>query len=151
WEKLDLNSAYVPWMVATATRFDPDDPKYLPLSYRGLVMPKLRQFRAKRGESPPPENDPENHYPNLERKLKKLDQALKGLEAKKPEEIALPPAQFSPGDGFDVFNAGQGSEGSTTQGPLGMGGPPVPGGGSGGSGIIPSPIGGGGIIPSPIG
>jgi hypothetical protein len=45
WKEIDLNTSYGPYLVATARRFEDDDPKLTPVIYPGLVMPRLMQFR----------------------------------------------------------------------------------------------------------
>lgn len=45
-QTLDLNRDYVPYIILTGRRFEEDDRELAPLIFPGLVMPRLKQFRA---------------------------------------------------------------------------------------------------------
>lgn len=45
-QPLDLNKDYVPYIILTGRRFEEDDREVQPLIIPGLVMPRLKQFRA---------------------------------------------------------------------------------------------------------
>ena len=129
--KLDLRE-YGEFLYLSGRRLEPEDPTYAPVSYPGLVMPKLFQFRMEKpaadaggskgsgaGGSPPvggsaggsgagsgatpAVGDPEkDRYPRPEKELKLLDKALNDLKGKDPASVAKPPKQFQR-DPFDPF------------------------------------------------
>jgi hypothetical protein len=124
WQNIDLGAAYRPFLVATGRRFEPDKPKYQKISFLGLVMKPLLQFRDKHegaAAEPPAADDFENHYPEVETRLKNISSTLAALEEKAPSEIAAPPAQFTAGD-FDPFNPSAAPSESPTK-PGGMNDP----------------------------
>ncbi len=106
WQDIDLGAAYRPWLVVTGRRFEPENPKYAAISFTGLVMRPLLQFRDKPESAPaePAADDIENHYPMVEAKLKNIQETLEALKSKDPAEIAKPPEQFNPDSAFDPFN-----------------------------------------------
>jgi hypothetical protein len=125
WTPTDLGAAYVPWLVMTGKRFEPEKAKYAPISFPGLVMRPLLQFREnpQAGEA----DIFENKYPDVESKLAKIEQTLEALKSKDPAEIFKPPAAFDP-TGFDAFNTAQ-TEPSARGADMGAGpGIPMPGG-----------------------
>src|SRR5207248_11264664 len=52
WEKLDIQREYRPYRVMTAKDPEPEDPKYDPIRFTGLVMPKLKEFREDETATP---------------------------------------------------------------------------------------------------
>lgn len=119
WETLDLGASYRPWMFLSGSQKEPDDPKYRPISFQGLVMPRLLQFRAKlegkdagRMDAAKPDtvrSDGDNHYPPVEERVENITRTLRSLEAKKPEEIVTVPKEFSSGP-VDPFNPDTGED-----------------------------------------
>jgi hypothetical protein len=118
WQDTDLGTFYRPWLVVTGRRFEPENPKYVPISFLGLVMRPLLQFRDKPHEAPaePAADDLENHYPAIEAKLNNINETLESLKSKDPAEIAKPPDQFNPDNPFDPFNPSAMPEGSQKTG-----------------------------------
>jgi hypothetical protein len=41
YQLLDLKEQYRPFLILTGSRFEPDDPKFTPIKFYGLVMPRL--------------------------------------------------------------------------------------------------------------
>jgi hypothetical protein len=108
WVPIDLGEAYKPWMFRAAKRFEPDSAKLAAVSPRGLVMPRLLQFRSPTSKTGPTSKDSdkdkdkekedfENHYPNLEEQLPKLAQTLEDLKPKLKDDNAP-----SMPEGFDT-------------------------------------------------
>jgi hypothetical protein len=117
WVPIDVGEAYKPWMFRAGKRFEPDSAKLAAVSPRGLVMPRLLQFRTKgkdSGKTSDKEKDKEkdkdevdlqNHYPNLEERLPKLAQTLEDLKPKLKEDTApTMPSAFVTND-VDPFDA----------------------------------------------
>jgi hypothetical protein len=110
WQPIDLPELYKPWVFAAGKRFEPDPMKLKPVSPPGLVMPRLRQFRAKGDNDAVVDTDKsdkedfENHYPDLEEQLPKLARTLEDLKGKPPEAASGSlPANFDP-SGFNPFD-----------------------------------------------
>jgi hypothetical protein len=141
WAPVKVAGNYKPFIVLTGKRFEEDDPKYAPISFPGLVMPKLKQFRKSEvltpptttpmppGEAAPAKEkdaeDEEDKYPKVEAQLAKLATTLEKLEGKDNTAVATRPSQFSTDD-LDVFQPGAGST-ATPGGPGGAGADGRPG------------------------
>lgn len=140
WVPLDLNKSYRPWLVRTGRRFEPEDPTLAPVVVPGLVMPRLKQFRASdvgKGESgtgmgalmpmpmpmgekvdkPTPELD---QYPAIEKQLVNIDKVLKALEGKNQANLATTSSRFSD-DMVDIFSSGTNPTGTGMGMGMGMG------------------------------
>lgn len=91
WQTLDLEKSYRPFIVLAGKRFDPEDEKLTAISFPGLVMPKLLQFR-------------ENQYPAVETRLPNLQNTLAAIEDKEPDQVVVP-KRFDIGQ-FDIFTGG---------------------------------------------
>jgi hypothetical protein len=130
YQTLDLVAAFKPWLVLTGKRYEPEDLEFTEISWPGLFMPKLLQFRDQHSSGPGGPGGPgrpgrpggpggpggpgkedkkvvredlDNHYPAIEGKVHHLAQTLEKLRAKKGTvEITTPP-QFDP-EGWDPFN-----------------------------------------------
>jgi hypothetical protein len=145
YQDIDLAAAYRPWLVLTGKRFEPEDPRYLAVSFPGLVMKRFLQFHHTPGGTPgrpgePAKDDQDNHYKAVADKLTHLTEALAELAGREPTEIAAPPEQFNP-EGFDPFNSASEQE-TNNRGPGMMGmGPRGPGSPQMGSGAFTGPRG----------
>jgi hypothetical protein len=156
---VDLNGSYRPLIYLNGKRFEPDDPKFAPILFYGLVMPKLLQFRehelntARPGEGmafpPRGEKTPEmakegpregrDLYPDVESRLEKIKTTLNSLKEK--PEAAAAPSQFKTDD-FDAFTPKQDTIDAKTgeiRGESNFGG--LKRRGSGGEGDAPGPLG----------
>jgi hypothetical protein len=112
WITLNMHENYRPYIFLAGKRFEPDDPKFAPISFRGLVMPRIKQFRQEdvgttvglggvvAGKDK--ERDKEDQYPKVEGELEGLKETLKALEGKKGKPVARPPESFNT-DKFDPF------------------------------------------------
>jgi hypothetical protein len=141
---LDLAAAYKPWLFMTGRRFEPEDPKLAFVSWPGLVMPKLQEFRFSADGREPDKKDLDNHYPAVEEEVKNIEKVLKELKKSQTAEITIPP-QFKSDEEFDPFHP-QGFEDPSLARRQGFGpgaGPGGPGMGPGGPGMGP-----GGGVPS---
>ncbi len=114
-------------------RAEPEDPVLVPISFPGLVMTKILQFRAEKpsddksgkpggpgggspaggsaggGATAPAPGDPtKDRYPKVEKELLKIKETLETLKGKGPADVAKPPERFRRGP-FDRFASGFGS------------------------------------------
>jgi hypothetical protein len=101
---LDVSATFRPWLLLTGKRFEKDDPKYAPVIFPGLVMPKLLTF-------PPPgltekekESEDISLYPRVEDRLAKLQATIEAL--RKTAGGRAPPGRFA-ADDFDPFKPGK--------------------------------------------
>jgi hypothetical protein len=126
WYPVPLKEAYTPYLIATAKRFEADDPKYAPLTFPGLVMPRLKLFRDGKDEAGGEGDKKETHneYPKVEDSLKPIHDTLDELAKRDPNTIPKPPSQFTVEGSFDVFQPAS----ESAQGPGGPGSPGMPGG-----------------------
>jgi hypothetical protein len=128
WNELDLKSSYKIWVMLTGKEYEPDDPKFLAISFPGLVMPRLAQFRAEdaqaaggkgmaggpmppgpRGDmnAPAPRADADSQYPAVEMDVPNIKKTLEELAASQTVKVVKPPSQFST-DAIDIFNPSAG-------------------------------------------
>jgi hypothetical protein len=125
WKKIPLKEAYTPYLILTAKRSEPDDPKYAPVTIPGLVMPRLKLFRdEKEAAGDGEKKETHNEYPKVEDKLALLRKTLDEINSKDPSTIFKPPPQFSVEGDFDLFQPA----GESEQGRGGPGMPEMPGG-----------------------
>ncbi len=133
WYDPDFRASYELWLRHSFLPMQPEDPKYAPVSFKGLVMPRLREFRADAHEGPAAaspmfgggvaggKNNPLQPQPNKaneahddggdakyykepEKELTKLNRALSKLEGSQIKNIAAPPSKFKVPKAFDPFD-----------------------------------------------
>jgi hypothetical protein len=126
WKKVALKEAYTPYLILTAKEPEPEDPKFEPVLFDGLVMPRLKLFHDENpeagGEGEKKDTHNEHGYPKVEDRLTRLGKALDEIKGKDTKSFK-PPAQFTVGNEYDIFSR-RSEEGA--QGGAGM--PGFPGG-----------------------
>lgn len=139
WDDVKLADEYKRYLVLSGRRTEDEDPFVEAISFDRMVMPRLKPMREKQ-------------YPELEREVKSLADAMDALKEKKVQPA---PPSFLNGDDLDPFSRGSANTGTgqgTGMGPgrgPGPGGPPpMPGPGPGGP---PPGAGPGGKYPGPGG
>ncbi len=124
WSDLPLAETYELWLKHTSYPFQPENPKYEPVKYPGLVAPLLREFHPDRlndlsammpglglpglgnaAQAKPAEaaEDLKTKYPDPAAKLEKLQETLAKLQGTQAKKIAAPKSK-SKGALFDPFN-----------------------------------------------
>ncbi len=109
WRTLNLKADYRPYVFVTGLQTEKEDEKYAPVIFEGLVMPRLKLFRAedfgaKTGDKEAPtkaDRESVREYPKVEDDLETLKKTLKALETN-TAVIAKPKSTFDP-DGLPIF------------------------------------------------
>ncbi len=118
WTVIDLDKAFRPLQLLTGRQYEPDPPDLEPVSFLGLVVPKLRQCRE--DQYPPLElgegGEKSDKYPGLKHLVATIEQLKK--EQRGP--IAKPANPFKDDSDVSIFDKGSPAAAGT---PGGGGGP----------------------------
>ncbi|MHB1422866.1 MAG: hypothetical protein ACYC3I_06670 [Gemmataceae bacterium] len=121
WSLLPLKETYQLWLQNTYFPLEKEDPKYEPILVPGLWVPLLREFHARKpdaaaamqgfgsmgspkaaGREEAAAEEPKTKYPDVVKKLPKLQESLEKLRDVQPKQIAAP--KFRHAEIANLFN-----------------------------------------------